>query len=223
MGQRLSANPQSKSGRASKDVLVSDKDRAMLDLKRARDKLRKFRNKLEKDGENLTMRARELVQSNKNEKALFVLKMRKFKLKGAENVEAQLARVLTMIETIDWQEQSTVVLKALESGTQALNKMHEEMPLDLVESILEDNEEAVERQESISELLKSSLDEADNAELESELAALEKDMVDAPPINLPAAPSAAPVAKTDSLPAAPITKVKLDDSKMVPAPVGAFS
>ena len=157
MGQRLSVKPPSKPSQTARDGLINEKDRAMLDLKRARDRLRKFRTKLDKDCENLSDRARVFVKAGKNSKALFVLKLRKFKLKEADNVEGQLARVLTMIETINWEEQNTVVLKALQGGTQALNKMHEEMPIDLVESILEDNEDALQRQQSLSEMLQNSL------------------------------------------------------------------
>ena len=183
----------------------------MLDLKRARDRLRKFRTKLDKDCENLSDRARVFVKAGKNSKALFVLKLRKFKLKEADNVEGQLARVLTMIETINWEEQNAVVLKALQGGTQALNKMHEEMPIDLVESILEDNEDA------LSEMLQNSLDEADNAELENEFAALEKEFaLDTQPssVDLPNVPSNKPVAKVVSLPTAPEDEVCLDNKKV---------
>lgn len=206
MGQRLSANTQKSVQQKPASALVNEKDRAMLDLKRARDKLRKFRVKLDKDCDNLSSRARELVQSGKNDKALFVLKLRKFKVNEAENVEGQLTRVLTMIETINWEEQNKVVLQALQSGTQALNKMHDEMPLDLVESILEDNEEALQRQESISEAFQTSLDDADNAELESELAALEKEFSGGATITgsveaeLPSVPSSKPVPSLPDVP-----------------------
>ena len=217
MGQRLSATAPKPDKGKTKSNLVNEKDRAMLDLKRARDKLRKYRGKLDRDCDNLSSKARDLVQSGKNDKALFILKLRKFKVKEAENVEGQLSRVLTMIETINWEDQNQMVLQALQSGTKALNKMHDEMPLDMVDSILEDNDEALQRQESISEAFKSSLDEADNAELESEFAALERefaghDTSTEPIVNLPNVPSSKPT-QTPSLPNAPTEPVVVEQTE----------
>jgi hypothetical protein len=179
MGQRASVETKGKSPSkaASSSEKVSDKDRTMLDLKRARDKLKKFRVKLDKDCEGLGERAKQLIREKKNDKALFVLKLRKFKVKEAESVEGQLTKVLQMIQTINWEEQNMIVLQALQSGTQALNKMHDDMPLEMVEGIMEDNEEALARQDSISSVLQSSFTELDNDELESEYAELSKLML----------------------------------------------
>ena len=82
-----------------------------------------------------------------------------------------------MIQTINWEEQNAAVVQALQSGTKALNKMHEELPLEQVESILEDNAMAVERQDSINVVLSESLDAVDNNELDEEYAALLESIV----------------------------------------------
>ena len=156
---------------------VNDKDRAMLDLKRARDKLRRFRVKLEMDSGALEQRAKDLIREKKTDKVMFVLKLKKFKMKEAENVEGQLSKVLEMIQTINWEEQNAAVVKALQSGTNALNKMHEELPLEQVESILEDNAMALERQDSINVVLSEGLDAVDNSELDEEYAALLESIV----------------------------------------------
>ena len=156
---------------------INDKDRAMLDLKRARDKLRRFRVKLEMDSGALEQRAKDLIREKKTDKVMFVLKLKKFKMKEVENVEGQLSKVLEMIQTINWEEQNAAVIKALQSGTNALNKMHEELPLEQVESILEDNAMAVERQDSINVVLSEGLDAVDNSEVDEEYAALLESIV----------------------------------------------
>jgi hypothetical protein len=186
---------------------------AMLDLKRARDKLRRFRAKLEADSGALQGRAKALISEKKNDKAMFVLKLKKFKMKEAENVEGQLSKVLEMIQTINWEEQNAAVVQALQTGTKALNKMHEELPLEQVESILEDNAIALERQANITEVLSQGLDATDNSELDEEYAALVKSMAShdektSSATTLPAAPTTPIVL----LPSAPSGKDTVEEA-----------
>jgi hypothetical protein len=185
----------------------------MLDLKRARDKLRRFRAKLEADSGALQGRAKALISEKKNDKAMFVLKLKKFKMKEAENVEGQLSKVLEMIQTINWEEQNAAVVQALQTGTKALNKMHEELPLEQVESILEDNAIALERQANITEVLSQGLDATDNSELDEEYAALVKSMAShdektSSATTLPAAPTTPIVL----LPSAPSGKDTVEEA-----------
>ena len=216
MGARLSSrkgNPTPPDKTPSSVNEVNDKDRAILDLKRARDKLRRFRVKLEADSSALEDRAKALIREKKNDKAMFVLKLKKFKRKEAENVEGQLSKVLERIGTINWEEQNAAVVQALQCGTQALNKMHEELPLEQVESILEDNATALERQASITEVLTHGLDAQDSDELNKEYATLVASMTITPTettaeITLPAAPTKPVV----GLPAVPSREIVAEEA-----------
>lgn len=206
MGMRLSKRkPKEETSSSSPQNNVNDKDRAMLDLKRARDKLRRFRSKLDADSEALESKARMLIRNKAQDKAMFVLKLRKYKKKEAENVEGQLSKVLEMIQTINWEEQNTTVLRALQSGTKALNKMHDELPLEQVESILENNEAALERQASITEALRDGLDAQDDEELAEEYASLLRGVEEKEATILPDAPTTKPEVAALNLPAAPST------------------
>lgn len=49
-----------------------------------------------------------------------------------------------MLEDIEWESQNMEILKALKSGTDALNKIHEEMSVEDVENLLADTNEAIE-------------------------------------------------------------------------------
>lgn len=48
------------------------------------------------------------------------------------------------IEDIEWESQNVEVLQALEAGTAALDKLHQEMPIEEVERILEESAESIE-------------------------------------------------------------------------------
>lgn len=47
------------------------------------------------------------------------------------------------MDTIDWETQQLKVFDALKEGNAALNKLHEEMPLDKVEDLLADTAESI--------------------------------------------------------------------------------
>ena len=84
-----------------------------------------------------------------------------------------LEKVLVEIETTEMTQES---LKAVQSGTDALNEMHRIMSVEDVEQIMADNEEALDDANEIAGLLSnssSSFDEIDDDELAAELAALE--------------------------------------------------
>lgn len=99
---------------------------------------------LESDSEKLQSQARELVQMRQKQRALLLLKLRKYKEKELDNVDNQLLNVFKMIEDIEWESANMEVLKALKVGTEALNKFHEEMSVEDVEALLEETNEAIE-------------------------------------------------------------------------------
>ena len=48
------------------------------------------------------------------------------------------------IEDIEWESTQVEALKALEAGTKALNKLHEEMSVEDVERLMEETQDAIE-------------------------------------------------------------------------------
>jgi hypothetical protein len=83
-----------KSSSTKKRPEISEIDRAVLDLKNARDRLQKYRAKLEQDDAKLVEKARQAKQDNKPKQALGLLRLRRYKQRELENVEAQLLTVL---------------------------------------------------------------------------------------------------------------------------------
>jgi len=155
---------------------ITDQDRAVLDLKNARDRLHKYQKKLNIETEELQNRARKLVQEKKQDRAILLLKLKKYKEKQYQNVDGQLLTIMELIETIEWETQQLKVFDALKEGNQALKKLNEEMPLEEVEKLMEDTQEAIEYQEELSQLLSGGLadGDVDEEELGQELLELEE-------------------------------------------------
>jgi charged multivesicular body protein 6 len=99
---------------------------------------------LETDSDKLQAQAKELIHLRQKNRALLLLKLRKYKEKELDNVDAQLLSVFKMIEDIEWESANMEVLKALKVGTDALNKIHEEMSVEDVEALLAETNEAIE-------------------------------------------------------------------------------
>lgn len=179
MGQFFSKGTVKKEQRSkasqAKDEGVTEKDWAILDLKNARDRLKKYRKKLEVDSARLQAQAIELIKLKQRDRALLVLKLKKFKEKEVKNADGQLIQVLELIETVEWAAYNMEVMAALKVGTNMLNKMHEEMSLEDIEDLLEETHEAIEVENQINELLAGQFNIADNEELELELEELMKE------------------------------------------------
>ncbi len=96
------------------------------------------------DSEKLTNEAKELIKQQKKDRALLVLKLRKYKENELNQLDAKLLSVMEMIEQVEWESANMEVLKALKAGNDVLNKYHEEMSVEDVEALLEETNEAIE-------------------------------------------------------------------------------
>ena len=85
-----------------------------------------------------------MIHQKKKDRALLVLKLKRFKVKEADNVDAKLISILDMIENLEWEYANMEVLRALKSGNAALNKLHSEMSADDVAELLEETNSAIE-------------------------------------------------------------------------------
>jgi charged multivesicular body protein 6 len=73
---------------------VTDHDRAVLDLKNTRDKLSRHRKKADKEAGKLAEQAKILVKEGRKDRALLLLKIKKFKMMHVEKVDMQLFQVI---------------------------------------------------------------------------------------------------------------------------------
>ena len=92
--------------------------------------------------------AKELVKNQQKDRALLVLKLKRFREKEVNNIDAQLLSVLEMIENVEWEYSNMEVMKALKAGNNALNSIHNQMSVEDVEALLEETNEAIQVQEN---------------------------------------------------------------------------
>lgn len=178
---------------APKKPEITGIDRAVLDLKNARDRLQKYRTKLENDEARLVQQARIARDAGKKERALGILRLRRYKQSQAAKCEDQLLNVLKMVETIDSKQNESNLLSALAAGKDSLKKMHEETTVDDVLNLMDEIKEEIEVENEITEILSGvpTLSAADEEAVEAELLALELEVNGIPDarIELPNVPS----------------------------------
>lgn len=169
-----------------------------MDLKNSRDRLNRYKAKLERDNEKLKIRAKELNSQGKKSTALNLLKLRKYKIKEVDRVDAQLMTIFQMVEQIQSKENEVEVLAAMRSGKNALNKLHEETSIEDVLQLMDEVQEENEVEKEISEILGSGSADAltsdEEDQIAAEFAALEKEMAETKVeeetnVNLPEVPS----------------------------------
>ncbi|CAB1115517.1 unnamed protein product [Ectocarpus sp. CCAP 1310/34] len=178
---------------------VTDQDRAVLDLKNSRDRLTRYQKKLDLECGKLQAQAAAMVKEKRKDRALLLLKIKKLKQDQADKASSQLLSVHQMMDTIDWETQQLQVFKALKEGNVALNKLHEEMPLDKVEELMADTAESIAMEEEISKAIGGSWTDANEEDLLAELAELESE---AAPEPVPATePEPAPATASEPVPA----------------------
>ena len=124
--------------------MITAQDRAILSLKVARDKLRRYQIKLGKDSSKLESQAKELIVLRLKNRALLVLKLRKFKQRELDGIDAKLLSIQSQIDDVEWATINLSILNAIESGTRELNRIHDERSLEDVEALMDDTNDAIE-------------------------------------------------------------------------------
>jgi charged multivesicular body protein 6 len=161
---------------SSASAAISATDRAILDLKNARDRLTKYKTNLERDEKKLLLRAKELHSQGQKNMALQLLKLRHFKLNEVDQVEKQLLNVLQLVETINSTQNEHEVLRAMKTGKDALERMHQEITVDQVLELMEDIREQHQIESEISTLIGGAFTALDDSEIEADMVALEKEL-----------------------------------------------
>lgn len=125
-------------------LYIHTKDKAILNLKLARDKLRRYRSKMEIDMKKLESQARELIALKLKNRALLVLKLKRYKEKEVDGIDAKLMTVQSQISDLEWASINLTIITAIESGTRELNRIHEERSLEDVQMLMDETNEAIE-------------------------------------------------------------------------------
>jgi len=177
---------------------ISPQDMAILQLKTQRDKIKQYVRRKEKSMDREREIAKRLIHEGKKDRALLLLKKKKYQESIIDRTLKQLDQIDRMVHDLEFAEIEQRVVEGLKMGNEALKKMNEMFSVDDVEKILEETREAAEYQDEISSILSGQLTDSDMADVESELEAmLESEAEELKLPDVPTAEIAEPVAHAD--------------------------
>ncbi|KAB5553917.1 hypothetical protein PHYPO_G00044180 [Pangasianodon hypophthalmus] len=171
---------------------VTEQDRAILQLKQQRDKLKQYQRKLTVQLEKERLLAKQLLKDGKKERALLLLKKKRYQDQLLDKTETQISNLERMVQDLEFTQIEVKVLEGLKVGNDCLKKMHEALSVEDVERIMEETQDAIEYQKQIDEMLAGSLSQEDEEAVLAELEAITQDE----DVQLPEVP-------TEPLPAVP--------------------
>ncbi|XP_041942023.1 charged multivesicular body protein 6-like [Alosa sapidissima] len=183
-------------GRKGRPSRVTDQDRAVLQLKQQRDKLRQYQKRITLQLEKERSLAKQLLKDGKKERALLLLKKKRYQDQLLDKTENQIGNLERMVQDIEFAQIEMKVIEGLKTGNECLKKMHEVMSIEEVERILDETQEGIEYQKQIDELLAGSLSQEDEEAVLQELEAItqgeEVELPEVPAEPLPEVPQPEP-------------------------------
>ncbi|KAG7334967.1 hypothetical protein KOW79_001563 [Hemibagrus wyckioides] len=154
---------------------VTEQDRAILQLKQQRDKLKQYQRKLTVQLEKERFLAKQLLKDGKKERALLLLKKKRYQDQLLDKTETQISNLEHMVQDLEFAQIEVKVLEGLKVGNDCLKKMHEALSIEEVERIMEETQDAIEYQKQIDEMLAGSLSQEDEEAVLAELEAITQD------------------------------------------------
>ncbi|XP_023672702.1 charged multivesicular body protein 6 [Paramormyrops kingsleyae] len=172
---------------------VTEQDKAVLQLKQQRDKLKQYQKKITLQLEKERLLARQLLKDGKKEKALLLLKKKRYQEQLLEKTENQIGNLERMVQDIEFAQIEMKVIEGLKIGNDCLKKMHEVMSIEEVERIMDETQDAIEYQREIDDMLAGSLTQEDEDAVLAELDAITQgedvSLPDVPKEELPEVPA----------------------------------
>ncbi|XP_041671744.1 charged multivesicular body protein 6 [Cheilinus undulatus] len=177
-----------------KQTRVTEQDKAILQLKQQRDKLRQYQKKINLQLEKERLLAKQLLKDGKKEKALLLLKKKRYQEQLLDKTENQIGNLERMVQDLEFAQIEKKVIDGLKFGNECLQKMHEVMSIEEVERIMDETQDAIEYQRQIDDMLAGSLSQEDEDAVLAELEAITQGEVELPEVpadKLPEVPEAA--------------------------------
>ncbi|XP_014676459.1 PREDICTED: charged multivesicular body protein 6-B-like [Priapulus caudatus] len=148
---------------------ITEQDKAVLQLKQQRDKLKQYQKKITVQLEKERLLAKSLLSSGKREKALLLLKKKRYQENLMSKTDSQIDNIERMVQDLEFAQIEVQVVEGLKTGNDALKTLHRLMSLEDVEKIMDEAQEGIEYQREIDELLSGSLTAEDNDAVLAEL------------------------------------------------------
>uniref|UniRef100_A0AAQ6IIS9 Charged multivesicular body protein 6a n=1 Tax=Anabas testudineus TaxID=64144 RepID=A0AAQ6IIS9_ANATE len=157
----------------------------VLQLKQQRDKLKQYQKKITLQLDKERLLAKQLLKHGKKEKALLLLKKKRYQHQLLDKTENQISNLERMVQDIEFMQIEMKVIEGLKVGNDCLKSMHEIMSVEDVERILDETQESIEYQRQIDEMLAGALTQEDEDAVIAELEAITQ----GEDVALPAVPS----------------------------------
>ncbi|VDD79531.1 unnamed protein product [Mesocestoides corti] len=164
---------------------VTEQDKAILQLKQQRDELKRYSRRTNDAIAKDNAVIKDLVARNQKQRALLLLRKKKYQENLLEQSEKHLTTVEGLINDIEFAQVQVEIVASLKKGNEALKQLNALMRMDDVEKILSDAQEAQDYQAELSALISGNLSSSDDAEVELEL---ERLLADSHAGDLPAVP-----------------------------------
>ncbi|XP_060946225.1 charged multivesicular body protein 6-like [Limanda limanda] len=159
-------------GRKAPPSRVTEQDRAVLQLKQQRDRLKQYKKKITLQLEKERLLAKQLLKDGRRDKALLLLKKKRYQDQLLEKTENQLSNLERMVQDIEFMQIEMQVIEELKVGNDCLRSMHQIMSIEDVERILDETQESIEYQRQIDEMLAGALTQDDEDAVLAELQAI---------------------------------------------------
>lgn len=156
---------------------VTEQDKAVLQLKQTRDKIKQYQRRIEQSLEKERLLAKKLIQNGQKDRALLLLRKKKFQEQILSKTDGQLENLERMVHDIEFAQVEIKVVDGLKTGNEALKKLHDILSIDEIEKVMDETREGIEKQKELDDLLSGSLTEEDETEVEAELDALLADEI----------------------------------------------
>ncbi|KAH0561733.1 charged multivesicular body protein 6 [Cotesia glomerata] len=151
---------------------VTEQDKAVLQLKQARDKIKTYQRRIEQNLEKDRELAKKLLQSGRKERALSLLRKKKFQEQVLSKTDNQLENLERMVHDLEFAQIETKVIDGLKIGNSALKTLHDVLSIDEIEKVMDETREGLEKQKELDDLLTGQLTDEDESQVEAELDAL---------------------------------------------------
>ncbi|XP_033226461.1 charged multivesicular body protein 6 [Belonocnema kinseyi] len=151
---------------------ITEQDKAVLQLKQARDKIKVYQKRIEQSIEKEREIAKKLLEKGQKNRALLLLRKKKFQEQILSKTDGQLDNLERMTHDLEFAQIETQVIDGLKLGNTALKKLQEVLSIDEIEKVMDETREGVEKQNEINDILMGTLTDEDEAGAEAELEAL---------------------------------------------------
>ncbi|KAL0272537.1 UNVERIFIED_CONTAM: hypothetical protein PYX00_005469 [Menopon gallinae] len=154
---------------SKKKSRVTEQDKAVLQLKQQRDKLKQYQKRIESNLGKDRELARQLIQNGRKERALCLLRKKRFQEEQLSKVDKMLDNIEKLTYDLEFTQVEMKVLDGLKAGNAALKKLHQIISVEEVERIMDETRDGIEKQKEIDEILSGGLTQEDEDAVLDEL------------------------------------------------------